>query len=117
VVNSIYVEVSHKHLIERVTSLGKLIALDPKSDDHEIKVKREQLNQGCAEAQKAIGQIASRKKKEMTEAFDRRIGRIEEVEALQPPICENEAKEIREKVRDGIAMAKADFEEQVNDLT
>jgi hypothetical protein len=116
-ISSVYVEVSHEHLIERVTCLGKLIALDPKSDDHEIKVKREQLNQGCAEAQKAIGRIASRKKKEMTEAFDRRIGRIEEVEALLPPICEKEAKEIRVKVKDGIAMANADVEAQVNDLT
>jgi uncharacterized protein YceH (UPF0502 family) len=117
-ISSVYVEVSHEHLIERVTCLGKLIALDPQSDEHEITIKRIELNTGCADAQEAIRRIASRKKKEITEALDQRIGRIEsEVEALLPPISEKEAKEIRVKVKDGIAMAKADVEAQVNDLT
>ena len=116
-ISSVYVEVSHKHLMERITCLGKLIALDPVSDEHEIRIKRQELNQGCDEAQKAISKIASEKKKEMTEAIDQRIKRIErEVEALLPPISESEVKEIRQKVKDGIAMGKADLEAQVEDL-
>ena len=117
-ISSVYVEVSDKHLMERITCLGKLIALDPDSNKHEIMLRREELNQGCEEAQQAIRRIALNKKKEITEAFDKRIGRIEsEVEALLPPISEKRAEEIKEKVKSNIAMSKADIEAEVNDLT
>ena len=117
-ISSVYVEVSHKHLMERITCLGKLIALDPANNEHEIMLRREELNQGCEEAQEAIRRIALNKKKEITEAFDKRIGRIEsEVEALLPPISEERAEEIKEKVKSSIAMSKADIEAEVDDLT
>ena len=120
-ISSVYVEVSDKHLMERITCLGKLIALDPASNKHEIMLRREELNQGCEEAQEAIRRIALNKKKEITEAFDKRIGRIEsEVEALLPPISEKRAEEIKEKVKSNIAMSKADMEDveaKVDDLT
>ena len=117
-ISSVYVEVSDKHLMERITCLGKLIALDPDSNKHEIMLRREELNQGCEEAQEAIRRIALKKKREITEAFDKRIGRIEsEVEALLPPISEERAEEIKEKVKSNIAMSKADIEAEVDDLT
>ena len=117
-ISSVYVEVSNEHLMERITCLGKLIALDPASNSHEIMQKQLELNQGCAEAQEAIRRIALNKKKEITEAFDKRIGRIEsEVEALLPPISEKRAEEIKEKVQSNIAMSKADIEAEVDDLT
>ena len=117
-ISSVYVEVSDKHLMERITCLGKLIALDPASNKHEIMLRREELNQGCEEAQEAIRRIALNKKKEITEAFDKRIGRIEsEVEALLPPISEKRAEEIKEKVKSNIAISKADIEAEVDDLT
>ena len=117
-ISSVYVEVSDKHLMERITCLGKLIALDPDSNKHEIMLRREELNQGCEEAQEAIRRIALKKKREITEAFDKRIGRIEsEVEALLPPISEKRAEEIKEKVKSNIAMSKADIEAEVDDLT
>ena len=116
-ISSVYVEVSDKHLMERITCLGKLIALDPASNKHEIMLRREELNQGCEEAQEAIRRIALNKKKEITEAFDKRIGRIEsEVEALLPPISEERAEEIKGKVKSNIAMSKADIEAEVDDL-
>ena len=116
-ISSVYVEVSDKHLMERITCLGKLIALDPDSNKHEIMLRREELNQGCEEAQEAIRRIALNKKKEITEAFDKRIGRIEsEVEALLPPISEERAEEIKGKVKSNIAMSKADIEAEVDDL-
>ena len=116
-ISSVYVEVSDKHLMERITCLGKLIALDPASNKHEIMLRREELNKGCEEAQEAIRRIALEKKKEITEAFDKRIGRIEsEVEALLPPISEERAEEIKEKVKSSIAMSKADIEAEVDDL-
>ena len=116
-ISSVYVEVSDKHLMERITCLGKLIALDPDSNKHEIMLRREELNQGCEEAQEAIRRIALDKKKEITEAFDKRIGRIEsEVEALLPPISEERAEEIKGKVKSNIAMSKADIEAEVDDL-
>ena len=120
VVNSIsgvYVEVSDKYLMDRITCLGKLIALDPDQDRQEIMSKREELNQGCEEAQQAIKRIANRKKEEMTEAFDKRIGRIEhEVEAIMPPMAEAEIKEIQEQANTATTIRKAAIEEQVNDL-
>ena len=116
-ISSTYVEVSHKHLMERITGLGKLIALDPSSNEHDIRMKQHELNRGCKEAQEAIRRIALNKKKEMTEALDRRVKRIEnEVEALLPPISEKKAERIKEKVKSNIAMSKADIEAQVNDL-
>ena len=116
-ISSVYVEVSDKHLMERITCLGKLIPLDPAISIHQVVQKRHELNQGCKEAQEAIRRIALDKKKEITEAFDKRIGRIEsEVEALLPPISEKRAEEIKEKVRSKIAMSKADIEAEVNDI-
>ena len=116
-ISSVYVEVSNKHLMERITCLGKLIALDPASNKHEIMLRREELNQGCEEAQEAIRRIALDKKKEITEAFDKRIGRIEsEVEVLLPPISEKRAEEIKEKVKSNIAISKAHIEAEVGDL-
>ena len=80
-------------------------------------LRREELNRGCEEAQEAIRRIALNKKKEITEAFDKRIGRIEsEVEALLPPISEERAEEIKGKVKSNIAMSKADIEAEVDDL-
>lgn len=81
-ISSVYVEVSHKHLMEPITGLGKLIALDPTSNEHEIRAKQHELTRGCEEAQEAIRRIALSKKKEMTEALDKRVKRIEnDVEA------------------------------------
>ena len=120
VVNSIsgvYVEVSDKYLMDRITCLGKLIALDPDQDRQQMMLKREELNQGCEEAQEAIKRIANRKKEEMTEAFDKRIGRIEhEVEAIMPRMAEAEIKEIQEQVKTATSISKDAIEEQLNDL-
>ena len=116
-ISSVYVEVSDKHLIDRITCLGKLIALDPDQDRQEIMMKREELNQGCQEAQEAIKRIANQKKKEIEEAFDKRIGRIEhEVEALMPPMAEAEIKEIQEQVKTAMTVRKAAIEEELDDL-
>ena len=116
-ISSVYVEVSDKHLMDRITCLGKLIALDPDQDRQEIMMKREELNQGCQEAQEAIKRIANQKKKEIEEAFDKRIGRIEhEVEALMPPMAEAEIKEIKEQVKTAMTVSKAAIEEELDDL-
>lgn len=113
-ISSVYVEVSNKHLMDRITSLGKLIPLDPATDEQKIRLKQLELNKGCQEAQEAIRRIAVKKKNEMTEALDKRIERIEsEVESLLPPISEKKAKEIKENVKSNIASLEAD----VNDLT
>ena len=93
--------------MDRITCLGRLVALDPEKDKHEIQLKREELNQGCFEAQEAIKRIASRKQKEIDEAFDKRIGRIEqEVEALIP-MPEAKIKEIESQAKSAIAIGKA----------
>ena len=57
------------------------------------------------------------KKREITEAFDKRIRRIEsEVEVLLPPISGERAEEIKEKVKSISAMSKAENEAEADDL-
>ena len=116
-ISSVYVQVSHKHLMEPISGLGKLIALDPTSSKHEIRAKQHELTRGCKEGQEAIRRITLSKKREMTEALGKRVKRIEnEVEALLPPISRKKAEKIKEKVKSNIAMSRADIEAQVNDL-
>ena len=117
-ISSVYVEVSDKYLMDRITCLGKLVALDPVNDAREIQLKRQELDEGCKEAQNAIKKIALEKKKQMSEAVEKRIGRIEAVvEAILPPISETEAKQIQNRVKTGIALGKATIEEEVDDWT
>ncbi|WP_411027140.1 hypothetical protein, partial [Salmonella sp. s54925] len=106
-----------KHLMDRITCLGKLIALDPVKDKDEMANKREELNQGCKEAQEAIKAISKRKKKEMDEAFKNRIGRIEqEVEAIMPPMPKAEIKEIEDQVKTAMRIKKIAIEISIDDL-
>ncbi|VDI60659.1 Hypothetical predicted protein [Mytilus galloprovincialis] len=49
-----YVQISNEHLMDRITCLGLLVALDPRKDELEIRRKHEELHNGCQEAQKTI---------------------------------------------------------------
>ncbi|CAG2234874.1 unnamed protein product [Mytilus edulis] len=56
-----YVQISNEHLMDKITSLGSLIALDPKLDGHVIQRRRGELHDGCAAAQRSIHTIVLKK--------------------------------------------------------
>ena len=55
-----YVEVSSRHLTHRIAGLGGMLGLDPEKDAHEIELKRQELLDGCQEAQEDIRQLVKK---------------------------------------------------------
>ena len=76
-ISGTYMEISNQHLMDRITCLGQLVALDPKNDAHEILLKRQELHRGCDAAQKAIGKLVMEKKRDFDEQVKSRVARIE----------------------------------------
>ncbi|XP_046854886.1 uncharacterized protein LOC124447934 [Xenia sp. Carnegie-2017] len=118
VVNSIsdaYCDISQAYLMPQVIHLGRLIALNPATDQREINLKREELNDGCMTAQDAIKQIARKKRREIDQIFEKRIKKIEdEVEALMPPLPKEKILEIKEKAKATLRLGKNTIEEDVD---
>ncbi|XP_071159619.1 uncharacterized protein [Mytilus edulis] len=98
-----YVQISNEHLMDRITCLGRLVALDPKKDEHEIRRKREELHNGCQEAQKAILSIVMKQKAEFNAKVEDRIAKLHEIEKTMPPIEPERIKEIKTNVTSGMA--------------
>lgn len=101
-ISGTYVQVSNEHLMDKITSLGRLIALDPKKDEHEIRRRRAELHNGCAAAQRSIQSIVLKKKAEFNQNIDERMRKISEIEAKLPPIDKKREEEIKESVSCGI---------------
>ena len=72
-----YVEISNHHLMDRITCLDSLLALDPKKDEAQILRKRNELHSGCRDAQEAIGQLVMEKKRDFDEQVEKRVAAIE----------------------------------------
>ena len=68
-----YVQVSEKHLMDRITCLGQLIALDPKKDEHEIQQRIHALYNSCRKAQDAIKALVSEEKGNFHRQIEARI--------------------------------------------
>lgn len=83
--SSAFVEVSGKHLISDITSLGSLIALDPEMDKNEIQKQQKSLSDKCAATQKTIETLAIDRRKQFEKYLETRISTIEnEVKVLFP---------------------------------
>ncbi|XP_041059733.1 uncharacterized protein LOC121286762 [Carcharodon carcharias] len=88
-----YVEISSKYLMSRVTSLGRLITLDP--EDAEFQTERQLLQQGCDEARKMIMERVLSSKEEFESRIEQRIEAIDSgLKALLPPPSECEVQAI-----------------------
>ncbi|MCI4395233.1 hypothetical protein PGIGA_G00177890 [Pangasianodon gigas] len=61
-ISATYTEVSNKHIMDRVSSLGKLMAMD--KEKPEFLSERQQLQNSCDEAQKAILRLVLKNKNE-----------------------------------------------------
>ncbi|XP_053493732.1 uncharacterized protein LOC128615561 [Ictalurus furcatus] len=95
-----YTEVSTKHLMDRVSSLGKLMAMD--KEKPEFLYERQQLQNSCDEAQKAILRLVLKNKDEFERKSDARLEKIDkELLAILPPAAPEEIKSIQEAVKSG----------------
>ena len=108
-ISNTYVEMSSKHLMSHIASLGHLVALDPEKDRVAIEAKRNELMEGSQEAQEAIRKYVSEAKDHFHEKVAKRIQKIE-TELLKALPSEDPAKikEINDSVKN--AIKKADEE-------
>ncbi len=74
-ISATYTDVSNKYLMDSVSSLGKLMAMDTSKPEFEH--ERQQLQNGCEEAQKGILRLVLKNKEE----FDRKsTARLEKID-------------------------------------
>ncbi|XP_067660759.1 myosin-11-like [Haliotis asinina] len=101
-----YVEVSQKHLMDQVASLGELLALDPEKDKTAISRRQTELEAQAKDATASIARLVRQKKSEFDTKVKRRIQRIEtEMKAVLPP-PEPIDKEVEKEKRKAIQEAK-----------
>ncbi|RVE64395.1 hypothetical protein OJAV_G00125530 [Oryzias javanicus] len=99
-ISGTYCEVSNKYLMDRVSSLGKLMAMD--KEKPEFMQERLKLQESCQEAQDGIMQLVLRNKKEFERKTDARMAQIEgELKAILPSAPPLEAQRIKEIVQAG----------------
>ncbi|XP_060720776.1 uncharacterized protein LOC132842125 [Tachysurus vachellii] len=95
-----YTEMSTKHLMDRVSSLGKLMAMDKEKPEFQFEV--DQLRNACDEAQKAILVLVLKNKKEFEEKCLARQNKIDkELLAILPAAAPEEIKRIQAAVKSG----------------
>uniref|UniRef100_A0ACB8EH39 Uncharacterized protein n=1 Tax=Sphaerodactylus townsendi TaxID=933632 RepID=A0ACB8EH39_9SAUR len=106
-----YTEVSEKHLMNRISSLGRLITLKP--SDPGFDVERQALMTGCKEASESICNMVNQNKKEFDSKVDARMRTIDkELKALLPPVSKETKEMIGGAVRLGIKEMTAWEEDQ-----
>lgn len=100
-ISETYTEVSSKYLMDKVSSLGRLISMDPSSPTFNI--VRTNLADGCDEARKAIEDLVIKKKIEFESNMLARVEKIScELKAVLPEITESEKKAIEDSVQKGM---------------
>lgn len=105
-ISNVYVEISRKHLMSPLASLGHLIALDPEKERHTIEAKRNELMKGSKEVQEAIKKHVSETKEDFHEKVTKGIEQIE-TELLKALPSEDPAKikEMSDSVKSDIKEA------------
>ncbi|XP_022526915.2 uncharacterized protein LOC103023462 [Astyanax mexicanus] len=95
-----YTEVSNKHLMDRVSSLGKLMALDPNNANFQN--ERLQLQNGCKEAEDSILQLVKTNKRNFESKTRARQAEIErELKAVMPPASPKDTEKLQKIVQRG----------------
>ncbi|XP_076866670.1 uncharacterized protein LOC143517759 isoform X1 [Brachyhypopomus gauderio] len=99
-ISGTYTEVSDKHLMDRISSLGKLMVMD--KEKPEFRQQRLQLQNGCDAAQKAILQLVQNNKAEFERKTHSRLEKIDkELLAILPSAAPEEMKSIQAAVKSG----------------
>ncbi|KAK3524989.1 hypothetical protein QTP86_012198 [Hemibagrus guttatus] len=101
-ISTTYTEVSSKHIMDRISSLGKLMAMDKEKPEFQSEV--EQLRNSCDGAQQAILALVLKNKKEFEEKSSARLEKIDkELFAILPAAAPEEMKSIKSSVKSGFA--------------
>ena len=99
-ISETYVEVSNKYLMDRITALGQLVALDPVKDASEIAKRRQELHSGCDQAREAIGKLVNDRKRDFNVQVEGRVDKIEQdLQAVLPPRSPDAIKASEESVK------------------
>ncbi|RVE64474.1 hypothetical protein OJAV_G00126300 [Oryzias javanicus] len=107
-ISGTYCEVSNMYLMDRVSSLGKLMAMD--KENPEFMQERLKLQESCQEAQDGIMQLVLRNKKEFERKTDARMAQIEgELKAILPSAPPLEAQRIKEIVQTGFGEEEENY--------
>ncbi|XP_075774201.1 uncharacterized protein LOC112546115 [Pelodiscus sinensis] len=110
-ISETYTQVSNKFLMDRISSLGRLIALEP--SDPKFNIERERLQTGCEEARQAIHDLVIEKKEEFDRSVEARVETIDrELKAVLPPMSVAEQKAIEGAVRQGMKELTAGEDDQ-----
>ncbi|XP_031436659.1 uncharacterized protein LOC105899570 [Clupea harengus] len=103
-ISGTYTDVSNKYLMDRVSSLGKLMAMDKSKP--EFLQERLNLQESCQAAQEGILQLVMKNKKEFESKTDARMAKIEgELIAILPAAPPQETERIMEIVQAGFKEA------------
>ncbi|KAI5087513.1 hypothetical protein C0J45_22912, partial [Silurus meridionalis] len=101
-ISTTYTEVSTKYLMDRVSSLGKLMVMD--KEKPEFLSERAQLQNSCDEAQRAILHLVLKNKEEFERKSAARLEKIDnELRAILPAADPEEIKSIQAAVKSGFA--------------
>ncbi|KAK2864863.1 hypothetical protein Q7C36_004017 [Tachysurus vachellii] len=99
-ISTTYTEVSTKHIMDRVSSLGKLMVMDKEKPEFQFEV--DQLRNACDGAQKAILVLVLKNKKEFEVKSLARQNKIDkELLAILPAAAPEEIKRIQAAVKSG----------------
>ncbi|KAB5517622.1 hypothetical protein PHYPO_G00169280 [Pangasianodon hypophthalmus] len=99
-ISATYTEISTKHLMDRVSSLGKLMTMDKQKP--EFLSERQQLQSSCDEAQKAILLLVLKNKNEFETKSAARQEKIDkELLTILPAAAPEEIKSIQAAVESG----------------
>ncbi|XP_077187030.1 uncharacterized protein LOC143834254 [Paroedura picta] len=100
-ISETYTEVSSKYLMDEISSLGRLISLEP--SDPKFKAERLKLAGGCDEARQAIEDLVLQKKREFESNIQARVEKIScELMAALPELPQAEKKAIEDTVEKGM---------------
>lgn len=101
-ISGTYTEVSNKYLMDRVSSLGRLMSMD--KEKPEFLQERQKLQESCQAAQDGILSLVLKNKKEFERNTDGRIKRIDnELKAILPAASPEETERIKEIVQAGFS--------------
>ncbi|KTG47324.1 hypothetical protein cypCar_00042821 [Cyprinus carpio] len=99
-ISGTYTDVSNKYLMDRISSLGKLMAMDKRTPAFEN--ERKQLQNSCDEAQEGILRLVLKNKEEYNQKSIARLERIDqELLAILPAAPPEDIKSIQEDVEAG----------------
>jgi hypothetical protein len=110
-ISGTYTQVSNRYIMDRISSLGKLMGMDPKMPEFET--ERRKLQEGCREAEEGIKLLVLKNRKDFDRNATERLAKIErELEAALPPATEDEINRIKETVDQGMKAISTEDQEQ-----